>query len=119
MEVTGRNSPCPCGSGKKFKKCCGNGAGVRQPQSAASDFNTLIQVGNALQAAGRPADAIEYFRRAIAMDPRSVVGHYNLANALRLDGQIDAAISACDQALKLQPDLAQAHCNAGNLRSER
>jgi uncharacterized protein len=21
---TGRNEPCPCGSGKKFKKCCGN-----------------------------------------------------------------------------------------------
>ncbi|HOB72606.1 MAG TPA: YchJ family metal-binding protein, partial [bacterium] len=21
---TGRNDPCPCGSGKKFKKCCGN-----------------------------------------------------------------------------------------------
>jgi len=20
---TGRNQPCPCGSGKKFKKCCG------------------------------------------------------------------------------------------------
>ena len=20
----GRNSPCPCGSGKKYKKCCGN-----------------------------------------------------------------------------------------------
>jgi uncharacterized protein len=20
---TGRNAPCPCGSGKKFKKCCG------------------------------------------------------------------------------------------------
>ena len=19
----GRNSPCPCGSGRKFKKCCG------------------------------------------------------------------------------------------------
>lgn len=23
----GRNDPCPCGSGKKFKKCCG----VRRP----------------------------------------------------------------------------------------
>jgi len=23
---TGRNDPCPCGSGKKFKKCCGQGA---------------------------------------------------------------------------------------------
>ncbi|GEM_PF-5533526 len=22
--MTGRNDPCPCGSGKKYKKCCGN-----------------------------------------------------------------------------------------------
>ncbi len=22
----GRNEPCPCGSGKKFKRCCGRGA---------------------------------------------------------------------------------------------
>ncbi len=22
----GRNSPCPCGSGKKYKQCCGKGA---------------------------------------------------------------------------------------------
>ena len=22
---TGRNDPCPCGSGKKYKKCCGRG----------------------------------------------------------------------------------------------
>ncbi|MBF0552279.1 MAG: SEC-C domain-containing protein, partial [Deltaproteobacteria bacterium] len=21
----GRNEPCPCGSGRKFKKCCGRG----------------------------------------------------------------------------------------------
>ncbi len=24
----GRNDPCPCGSGKKYKKCCGRAAGV-------------------------------------------------------------------------------------------
>ena len=22
-DVVGRNDPCPCGSGKKYKKCCG------------------------------------------------------------------------------------------------
>ena len=22
FKKTGRNDPCPCGSGKKFKKCC-------------------------------------------------------------------------------------------------
>ena len=26
-EKIGRNDPCPCGSGKKYKKCCGRGAG--------------------------------------------------------------------------------------------
>lgn len=25
-KTVGRNDPCPCGSGKKFKKCCGAGA---------------------------------------------------------------------------------------------
>ncbi len=29
MAVVGRNEPCPCGSGKKYKKCCG-GANVSQ-----------------------------------------------------------------------------------------
>ena len=23
--MVGRNDPCPCGSGKKYKKCCGRG----------------------------------------------------------------------------------------------
>ena len=26
QEKVGRNDPCPCGSGKKFKKCCGAAA---------------------------------------------------------------------------------------------
>jgi uncharacterized protein YecA (UPF0149 family) len=25
-EEIGRNDPCPCGSGKKYKKCCGKNA---------------------------------------------------------------------------------------------
>jgi len=24
----GRNDPCPCGSGRKYKKCCGSGAAI-------------------------------------------------------------------------------------------
>jgi SWIM/SEC-C metal-binding protein len=27
-ETPGRNDPCPCGSGKKYKKCCGRGGGA-------------------------------------------------------------------------------------------
>jgi len=32
-EKTGRNAPCPCGSGKKYKKCCGK---------SSPDSNSLI-----------------------------------------------------------------------------
>ncbi len=28
-QKTGRNEPCPCGSGKKFKKCCGANSEAR------------------------------------------------------------------------------------------
>ena len=27
-QKVGRNDPCPCGSGKKYKKCCGSGAAL-------------------------------------------------------------------------------------------
>ncbi len=26
MSAIGRNAPCPCGSGKKYKRCCANKA---------------------------------------------------------------------------------------------
>ena len=33
MRTTGRNDPCPCGSGKKYKRCCQN-----QPVARPDDF---------------------------------------------------------------------------------
>ncbi len=38
MTRTGRNSPCPCGSGKKFKRCCGalDPVHVTRPDDAKS-----------------------------------------------------------------------------------
>ena len=30
MEKPGRNDPCPCGSGKKFKKCCEMKTGAKK-----------------------------------------------------------------------------------------
>ncbi|MDX9996312.1 MAG: SEC-C metal-binding domain-containing protein, partial [Rhodocyclaceae bacterium] len=32
----GRNDPCPCGSGKKYKKCCGATGAVRIAAPATS-----------------------------------------------------------------------------------
>lgn len=30
----GRNDPCPCGSGKKYKKCCGGGVNILKPETS-------------------------------------------------------------------------------------
>lgn len=35
-----RNAPCPCGSGKKYKKCCGTAADVTKPDNIS--LNRLI-----------------------------------------------------------------------------
>ncbi|WP_206738062.1 SEC-C metal-binding domain-containing protein [Fictibacillus sp. S7] len=36
MEKVGRNDPCPCGSGNKYKKCCINNSGRN-----VSNVNTI------------------------------------------------------------------------------
>jgi predicted O-linked N-acetylglucosamine transferase (SPINDLY family) len=46
------------------------------------------------------------------------VAHCNLGDALLAQGRIDEAVAACNRAIELQPDLAEAHNNLGNaLRS--
>ena len=54
----GRNDPCPCGSGKKYKKCCGANNGKRTPVSRYEDTDeesdappTLAQWDRLYQAA--------------------------------------------------------------------
>lgn len=54
MAKIGRNSPCPCGSGKKFKKCCGS---LTQTQSGLGRGDTAT--GLAASARGKQVDTLE------------------------------------------------------------
>lgn len=38
MSKVGRNDPCPCGSGKKYKKCCDGQKSSRETAGASSSF---------------------------------------------------------------------------------
>lgn len=42
MSKIGRNEPCPCGSGKKYKKCCM----VKEISRRVNEFDPLIREGN-------------------------------------------------------------------------
>ncbi len=46
----GRNDPCPCGSGKKFKKCCEEKMSRKKINAQLfSDFNKNPNLENKLQ----------------------------------------------------------------------
>ena len=41
MDKIGRNDPCPCGSGKKYKQCCLH-EGDARPGFTADDRNSAL-----------------------------------------------------------------------------
>lgn len=63
----GRNAPCPCGSGKKYKKCCGAIAVSARELTSQEDSN-LFEMSKAIAYRGRigrlrEAFCIEYIKR--------------------------------------------------------
>jgi len=57
---TGPNQPCPCGSGKKYKKCCRAAHCTDQIAAAAHDrIETLMQEGYRASMSGRHERACE------------------------------------------------------------
>ena len=74
-----------------------------------------------MYAVGRTAEAVEHFRRAIAIEPAYANAHNNLGKALEGLGRIDESIAEYDQALRIQPDNPQTRENmAGALvRADR
>ena len=43
MTKAGRNQPCPCGSGKKYKRCCGSIAAPPQPRPASPEMICALE----------------------------------------------------------------------------
>lgn len=80
---------------------------------AGNEALSLVAQARELRRAGRAAEAIERFDRAIALDPALVPAHINRANALRELGQPEAAIAGYDAALSLAPDSAITWQNRG------
>jgi protein O-mannosyl-transferase len=61
--------------------------------------------------------AVEEFEKALAVqpNPNPVKSLSNLGDALTRQGRYDDAISRCEEALKIDPDYADAHYNLGHV----
>ncbi len=100
----GRNQPCPCGSGRRYKHCCG--APVRQVQQAPSSAEALAQTlasAAALLQAGQFAQAERLYRQVLAGDAANAQATHFLGMCLLQAGRADEGMAALRRSLALAP----------------
>jgi tetratricopeptide (TPR) repeat protein len=127
----GRNEQCPCGSGRKFKHCCGKAGPL--PQATGSPLAALESasrarprdaqvhylLGRALEELGLLERASESFGRATALNPEFADAHNDLGEVLLRLGRTDESIASCQRALALRPRFAAALGNLANAERAR
>jgi tetratricopeptide (TPR) repeat protein len=111
----GRNDACPCGSGKKFKHCCGaEPAAARAPLMPSS---RLIGGLVALVDQERLSEAEHQSRALLAIHPTAGMLWKILSVALLR--QDKDALPALRKAAELMPRDAEAHGNLGSVLREQ
>src|SRR5271170_3777439 len=118
-----RNDPCPCGSGKKYKKCCGQASASNGAERAAANADDMVGQSASLTSAqtnrlvelfnaGRYADMENSARDLLEQSPNAGFGWKALSVALRVQGK--PALRALQQASALLPDDAEIFNSLGN-----
>lgn len=144
--MPGRNDPCPCGSGKKYKQCClGGGVSTTDVSALMREALAHHQAGRieaawilyqdvlhqaperadawylsglVEQARGRWQPARQRVARAVALTPDNVLYLVGLGVIEQMLGLwLEAEQSYC-RALVLQPDHVEARNNLANVLKE-
>ena len=136
----GRNAPCSCGSGKKYKHCCAGKAAPRTPTPAElNQLAVLFNSGRYAELESRTRLLLEQYPEAglvwkllcisLQMQGKNALGalqkaakflpndaeiHNNLGHTLQAFGQYAEAAASFRRALALVPDFMEAHANLGN-----
>ena len=116
--MTGRNEPCPCGSGRKFKHCCLE-RDVRTRGESGTGTLSGMQRALAAYHAGNLELASEIYRDVLTRTPGSAAAYTNLGNVELQLGRTGAAVACYEQALRREPRLVAALCGLGNAQKSR
>jgi tetratricopeptide (TPR) repeat protein len=105
----GRNDPCSCGSGKKYKRCCGLLAAALPHTQVLTpnEIGALVALVNA----GRLSDAEDRARELLGAHPEAGMLWKILGVALMRQGK--DALQALRRTAQLLPEDAEAHGNLG------
>jgi tetratricopeptide (TPR) repeat protein len=107
LGATGRNEACPCGSGKKYKKCHLQGdEQSANPPAAEPNAQDLIESGWRLFEQRRPGAAEKEFRAALALEPGLAEALVGIGMARLQAGDNDGARRELSEVVKLSEGTA-------------
>jgi len=115
MASPGRNDLCPCGSGKKYKKCHGAAGALQAPPIDGTAISTLplsdpqkvFDEALSLHQSGLLAEAEAQYRRLLDAYPDHPHLLHNIGLIRFQHGRIDEAVELVRHALKGEPDNAK------------
>ena len=104
-----RNSPCPCGSGLRYKECHGALVGAIGPLAEDGTMRRQLAAALAAQQAGRYAEAKALYEPVIAQYPRTFDALHMLGVAHYQLGEFQRAHELVCAALAIMPDANARH----------
>ena len=107
----GRNEPCPCGSGRKYKQCCAQLESLQARQKTAESMLVEATQLNILLQEGRHAEMERRAHAIIERQPGNGLAWKALAVSLQL--QSKDSLPAARRAAELLPGDAEAHYGLG------
>ena len=113
LNTIGRNDTCPCGSGRRYKRCCGS---LEEVQAATSSLDTslpeAIQTALEYHRAGRWHQAETLARQILQATPNQPEALHLLGVIARQAGKNEMAVELFSRAISVSP-TSSAYCDLG------
>jgi len=109
----GRNDPCPCGSGKRFKHCHGATTALEETIATADGFVQKLKHAVALHRSGDADAALPIYREVLSQQPDNPVAQHFLGVIHYQRGKLEEALPLLERAAALQHDEPEFHNNLG------
>jgi Flp pilus assembly protein TadD len=115
----GRNDPCPCGSGRKFKQCCLASPPASQPVATQQQLTNALQLAQLHLQNGNLVQTTTVCHRIVQLVPNQPDAWHMLGVAELRQGNIEVAIQYLQCALKLRPNHPEYLGNMGYALHEK